>query len=84
MFTQLLSQPPIPLNKARPQLQFGSEVEAVVMRGLAKQPADRFPDVVSFAQALRTALLAPPSSAAATTPEGAGLLARMKGLFRRD
>src|SRR5689334_21465202 len=64
MFTQLLSQPPIPLNKARPQLQFGSEVEAVVMRGLAKQPADRFPDVVSFAQALRTALLAPPSSAA--------------------
>jgi serine/threonine-protein kinase len=75
MFTQLLSQPPIPLNKARPNLQFGPQVEAVIMRGLAKQPGDRYPDVLSFATDLRKALLS-------TQSEDSGFLAKMKGLFR--
>ncbi|HEX7123613.1 MAG TPA: serine/threonine-protein kinase, partial [Gemmatimonadaceae bacterium] len=48
MFTQLLSQPPIPLNKAKPGLDFGSRVEAVMMRGLAREPTERYPDVLSF------------------------------------
>src|SRR5215211_8385693 len=68
MFTQLLSQPPIPLNRARPNLQFGPQVEAVIMRGLAKQPSDRYPDVISFANELRKALFA-------TTAEDTGFLA---------
>ena len=74
MFTQLLSQPPIPLNRARPNLVFGPQVEAVIMRGLAKQPSDRYPDVISFANELRKALLA-------TSVEDTGFLAKMKGLF---
>jgi serine/threonine-protein kinase len=93
MFTQLLSQPPIPLNKARPGLDFGSRVETVVMRGLSREPKDRYADVVEFASALRDALREP-ASAAAGTSAGApgdaavaapdeGLLSRMKGLFRR-
>ena len=75
MFTQLLSQPPIALNKARPNLQFGPQVEAVIMRGLAKQPTDRYPDVITFATELRKALLS-------TSVDDGGFLAKMKGLFR--
>jgi len=53
---------------------FGPQVEAVIMRGLAKQPTDRYPDVISFANDLRKALLA-------TSVEDTGFLAKMKGLF---
>lgn len=91
MFTQLLSQPPIPLNKARAGLDFGPRVEAVMSKGLAREPGDRYPDVLTFASELRDALLeapgaAPTSSAASPSAPGApddGLLSRMKGLFRR-
>jgi len=79
MFTQLLSQPPVALNKAKPELQFKAEVEAVVMKGLAKLPSDRYADVVAFADALCTALKDPFPTA---TPSG-GLLSMMKGLFGR-
>jgi serine/threonine-protein kinase len=89
MFTQLLSQPPIALNKARPGLDFGGRVEAVVTRGLAREPAERYADVVEFATALRSALTepasvgaAPPAGTATSSPDE-GLLSRMKGLFRR-
>jgi serine/threonine-protein kinase len=92
MFTQLLSQPPIPLNKARPGLDFGPRVESVMMRGLAREPGDRYPDVMTFAAELKAALLEAPSAASARTPTPSqaaaeatddGLLSRMKGLFRR-
>lgn len=56
MLTQLSSQPPIPLNRARPDLQFAPSVEAVVMRGLAKKPEDRYANVQAFATGLRDAL----------------------------
>jgi eukaryotic-like serine/threonine-protein kinase len=74
MFTQLLSQPPIPLNKARPNLQFAPHVEQVVMRGLSKQPAARYASVREFGQELKSALLTAPA-------ESPGLLSKMKGLF---
>jgi len=93
MFTQLLSQPPISLNKARPGLDFGGKVELVVMKGLSREPGDRYPDVLTFARELGEALREPPGSASrspapaaqATEPPGPddGLLSRMKGLFRR-
>lgn len=98
MFTQLLSQPPIPLNKARPNLDFGPRVEAVVMRGLARDPAERYADVLTFARELHAVLTAAPGAAAANTPAAAhpatagptptppadeGLFSRVKGLFRR-
>jgi serine/threonine-protein kinase len=94
MFTQLLSQPPIPLNKARSGLDVGGRVEAVVMRGLGREPADRYANVVEFATALGDALRSPPSApsssatasatAADSAPTDEGLLSRMKGLFRRS
>src|SRR5439155_26438082 len=37
MFSQLLSQPAIALNSAKPGLRFPGVVESVIMRGLAKE-----------------------------------------------
>ena len=74
MFTQLLSQPPIPLNKARPNLNFGPQVETVIMKALSKQPGDRYASVRTFATELREVLLAQAVSES-------GLFSKMKGLF---
>jgi eukaryotic-like serine/threonine-protein kinase len=73
MFTQLLTQPPIALNKARPGLTFTPGVESVIMKGLVKQPGGRYPDVVAFATALNDALLAPAPTE--------GIMGKVKGLF---
>ena len=40
--------PPLAVNPA-----LGAVVAAVIMRGLSKEPADRYPDVLEFASALR-------------------------------
>jgi serine/threonine-protein kinase len=80
MFAQLLSQPPIPLNRARPGLRFPAAVEAVIMRGLAKEPAQRYTGVLAFATALEEALTADESE----EPEAeSGLLSRVRSLFRK-
>jgi len=77
MFTQLLSQPPTPLNKAKGGVQFPTAVEAAVMRALAKNPKDRFPDVLVFAQEFEKAFIA------GEPPHGdAGFMSRMRDLFR--
>ena len=78
MFTQLLSQPPIALNKARPGLVFGKSVEAVVMRGLSKDPKARYSSVLEFAKELAAVLAADDKP----SRENPGLLTRMKGLFK--
>lgn len=78
MFTQLLSQPPIPLATARKGHTITAAVEAVVMKGLSRTPADRYPDVLTFAQELREAVQAP-----AAEGRQDGLLARMKSILRR-
>ncbi len=83
MFTQLLSQPPIQLNKARPNLEFSPAVEGVVMRGLARQPGDRFPDVSAFAAALRESLLTPAAEREDAGDAEGGLFSKVRGLFRR-
>lgn len=74
MFTQLLTQPPKPLNQAREGIQYHPVVEEVVMRGLTRQPHGRYPSVTAFADALAEALLLP-------TPKE-GLLAKVKGIFK--
>ncbi|GJG86255.1 hypothetical protein tb265_14360 [Gemmatimonadetes bacterium T265] len=89
MFTQLLSQPPQPLSEAKEGVLFNPAVEAVVMKGLAKKPEDRYPDVRAFAAALRDAIAQP----APTTPargaaahegeESGGLIGRLRGMFKR-
>ena len=78
MFSQLLSQPAIPLNQARPGLRFSSNVEAVIMRALSKEPGKRFPDTVTFASELANALANPHDDESED-----GLLARMKSLFKK-
>ena len=75
LFTQLLSQPPTPINKARKALEFGDQVEAVISQALSRDPTKRYPDTMVFAQELRSALLAPPT-------EKPGLTSKLRGLFR--
>ncbi len=80
MFTQLLSQPPVALNKAKPELQYAPAVEEVVMKGLAKAPGDRYADVLAFADALTLVLKDPYPGESPSV----GFLSRMKkGLFGR-
>lgn len=76
MFSQLLSQPPTPLNRAKPGLQYGEAVEQTIMRGLARQPAERFADVETFARELGTVLATDGAEAGKT-----GLFARVRKLF---
>ena len=52
VFQQLLTQPPTPLNQAVRDLKFPDDLEAAVMRGLERQPADRQPTVIAFAEDL--------------------------------
>jgi serine/threonine-protein kinase len=49
VFHQLLTQPPIPLNQAVKGLEFPKALEAAVMRGLERQPADRQASTREFA-----------------------------------
>jgi serine/threonine-protein kinase len=78
MFSQLLSQPPIPLNQARPGLRFSSAVEAVIMRALSKDPSKRYSDSVAFATELSKAFASPLEE-----EDEEGLLSRVKSLFRK-
>lgn len=76
MFSQLLSQPPIPLNRAKPGVQYGEMVERTIMRGLARSPAERFADVETFARELGTVL-----TADGVEEAGRGLFAKVRKLF---
>jgi serine/threonine-protein kinase len=78
MFTQLLSQPPIPLNSAKAGMRFSAGVETVVMRGLAKDPARRFSNAVEFAKALCDAIEEPVEG------EPSGFFGRLKQMFGRE
>lgn len=97
LFSQLLTQPPVPLNKAKPSLQFPAAVEAVVMKALSKQPGERYPSVQAFSDAFVAAAsgegggAAPAPRGGSPTPPvgskpaedngGGGLFGKMKGLF---
>jgi serine/threonine-protein kinase len=77
MFTQLLTMPPIPLKDAGDgDFDFAPELDAVVMRALARAPVDRYPSVVAFANAFVEAARVPPDQ-----PK---MLAKFKGLLRRS
>jgi len=78
MFSQLLSQPPIPLNQAKPGLRFSPAIEGVVMRGLSKDPAQRYSDVLTLAAELRNAASSPASE------EKRGLLSKLASRFRKN
>ena len=77
MFTQLLTMPPIPLKDAgEGNFDFAPQLDAVVMRALARSPDDRYPSVMAFANAF--------TEAARLTPDEPKILARFKGLLRRS
>jgi serine/threonine-protein kinase len=64
---QVVHAEPLPPSQI---VELGPAVDAVILRGLAKQPADRFPDVIAFADALRAAFMAgAPVPAPAAAPE---------------
>ena len=75
MFSQLLSQDPIPLNQAKQGLKFPASVETVVMKGLSKDPAKRYADVLAFAAEFQAA------AAASESASSSGLLSKFAGLF---
>ena len=77
MFSQLLSQPPIPLNQAKAGLRFSPAVEGVIMRALSKEPAKRYPDVIAFAADFSDAIQRPADD------DKPGLGAKIASLFGR-
>jgi len=80
LFQQLLSEPPLPLSQAGKGLNVPPGIEAAVMRGLARHPADRQPTVSAFAEALEAGL----AGGAAQLPDGSrrgrGLLGALRHL----
>jgi serine/threonine-protein kinase len=56
LFQQLLSQAPTPLSQAIKGTKFPPGLEAAVMKGLARYPADRQPTMAAFAEELEMGL----------------------------
>ena len=87
MFTQLLTQPPIPINKARRDMMFAAKVEAVLQRALARSPGERYPSASQFARALHDALedsggSSPTAADLPPTPAEPAQESRWKSLFK--
>jgi eukaryotic-like serine/threonine-protein kinase len=76
LFQQLLSEPPLPLSQAGKGRAVPPGVEAAVMQGLARHPADRQPTVTAFAEALEAGL-----SRGGAEPPGAGESRGSSGLL---
>lgn len=90
LFSQLLTQPPVSLNKAKPGLTFSAAVELVIMKALSKVPAERYPSVKAFSDAFAdacTSTVMPSGGASAVSAdapkEKGGLFGKMMGLFGR-
>ena len=78
LFQQLLTQPPKPLTQAAPGRSFPAALEAALMRGLARSPAERQPTVLAFAADVQAAVAAQPP------PARRGLLDALKRVVGRD
>ena len=77
LFQQLLTGSPEPLSGAVPDLTFPPALEAAVMRGLARDPAQRQPTVTAFAAEVTASIGALPP------PVEPGLLDRLRQFGRR-
>lgn len=67
---EILHQEPPSPGKANPAVRVPPRVDAIIMRTLAKDPAERFPSASAFAHALHDAY-----DRAGVLPEGAGVFA---------
>jgi serine/threonine-protein kinase len=76
LFNDLLTGTPVPLGQAVPDLAFPAALEAAVMRGLAREPAQRQPSVTEFAADVMTGISAVP-------PAAPTLFDRLRDLGRR-
>ncbi|MBL0171593.1 MAG: serine/threonine protein kinase [Gemmatimonadaceae bacterium] len=86
LFSQLLTQPPVALNKAKPTLTFPASIETVVMKALSKAPGDRYPSVRAYSEAFSVAAQDCDKGGNATPPTEeakSGLMGKMRGLFGR-
>jgi eukaryotic-like serine/threonine-protein kinase len=77
MFAQLLAVPPIPLNEAKSDYRFPVALEQAVMRGLARNPSDRFSSTTEFATALEQVLYTP------FEQKPTGLFHRLRAVLRK-
>ena len=86
LFSQLLTQPPVALSKAKPSLTFPASIEAVVRKALSKAPGDRYPSVKAYSDAFSAAAQDCDKGGNATPAEEpkAGLMGKMRGLFGRS
>src|SRR5216684_7272463 len=82
LFQQLLTEPPLPLNRALPGRTFPAALEAAVMRGLARDPAKRQQTVLAFAAEVEAGTRGAPSPAAPGSQRG-GLLGALKHMISR-
>jgi serine/threonine-protein kinase len=46
---------PMPIRQRRPELTFSEQIEKVLLKGMARNPDDRYPSAIEFARALATA-----------------------------
>ena len=77
LFQQLLTQPPVPLGHGRAAPGFAPALEAAVMRGLARDPAERQASVLEFAEQVAAGAAQAPASRG-------GLFAALKRAVRGD
>jgi serine/threonine-protein kinase len=73
LFQQLLKESPVPLSQAVPDGRFPPGLEAAVMRGLSRDPAQRQSTVTELAQEIAA------GASGAAAPSGSGFL----GAFRK-
>jgi serine/threonine-protein kinase len=73
LFQQLLKESPVPLSQALPDGRFPPGLEAAVMRGLSRDPAQRQSTVTELAQEIAA------GASGAAAPSGSGFL----GAFRK-
>ena len=69
-----LHTPPLPPSVRAPAQRISPGLETVVMRALAKRPADRFPDAPAMAHALTGALERAPHGTKGARPENAPVM----------
>ncbi len=70
---------PMPIREARPDIAFADAVEAVLLRGMHRDPDQRFQTAPEFAQALAAAASPQPPSGGAPGEAGAGILGKLFG-----